>query len=439
MQIRGNRTTGLLGATLGFFVGFAAVSLFGPTVTYLQTAAGLSAGLAGLLIAIPNLTGSLLRIPFSAMVDKNGGRASFLILLVASAVGVAGVWALITFGEDSLRDLFPLLLVFGALGGCGIATFSVGISQTSYWFPQSGQGTALGAYAGIGNLAPGIFALLLGILVPTIGLDGSYLGWLGFLLLGIVAYITFGRNAPYFQLRDAGRDDEAARREAAEHGQELFPRGRARETLAASARTWQTWALVAVYFTTFGGFIALTGWFPKYWSAYFGLSLPLAGGLTAAFSISASLLRVAGGSVSDRIGGERAAALSLLVLLAGAVLLGLSANIALSVVGIALTAVGMGVGNAAVFKLVPQEVPDAVAGAAGWVGGLGAFGGFVIPNVLALFVGEGGVGSTGYARGFLSFVVLVAVSLAMVALLRAARSKREAGATVESMMRKEIS
>ncbi len=425
MTIRGTPTTGLLGATLGFFVGFAAVSLFGPTVTYLQTAAGLSAGLAGLLISIPNLTGSLLRIPFSAMVDRNGGRASFLILLALSVVGVAGIWAVITFGEGSLRTLFPLLLVLGALGGCGIATFSVGISQTAYWFPQSGQGTALGAYAGIGNLAPGIFALLLGILVPRIGLDGSYLAWLGFLVVGIAAYLRFGRNAPYFQLVESGADPTQARASARAHGQELFPTGKVRETLATSARRWQTWALVAVYFTTFGGFIALTGWFPKYWVSYFGLHLPLAGVLTAVFSISASLLRVAGGPISDRIGGELTAALSLIVLLAGTTILGLSVSITASVVGISLTAIGMGVGNAAVFKLVPQEVPDAVAGAAGWVGGLGAFGGFVIPNLLALFVRSGETGHPGFARGFLIFIVLVAISLTMIGMVRAGRRRRE--------------
>lgn len=428
MNVRGTPTTGLIGATLGFFVGFAAVSLFGPTVTFLQEAAGLSAGLAGLLVAIPNLSGSLLRIPFSAMVDRNGGRNSFLILLVLSAVGVAGVWAIITFGEDSLRRLFPLLLVFGVLGGCGIATFSVGISQTSYWFPQASQGSALGAYAGIGNLAPGIFALLLGIMIPAFGLPASYLSWLAFLVVGIVAYLYLGRNAPYFQLRDGGMSPADATEQARQsHQQELFPRGNVRETLVASARTWQTWALVGIYFTTFGGFIALTGWFPKYWGSYFGLDLPVAGALTAGYSISASLLRVAGGSISDKLGGEKTAAISLGVTLVGAVVLAFAGTIALAVVGTALMALGMGVGNAAVFKLVPQEVPKAVSGAAGWVGGLGAFGGFVIPNILALFVRSGEVGDVGFARGFLTFVLLALLSGVMVTMLSVARRRRMQG------------
>jgi len=147
----------------------------------------LSAGLAGLLISIPNLTGSLLRIPFSAMCNRDGGRLAFLILLITAAVGLAGIWGLLAFVPDRLGKLFPLLLVFGALGGAGIATFSVGISQTSFWYPQKTQGSALAAYAGIGNIAPGLFALLLGMLIPVIDLAYSYLAWLVFLLLGIAA------------------------------------------------------------------------------------------------------------------------------------------------------------------------------------------------------------------------------------------------------------
>ena len=75
--IKGNRRSGLAGATLGFFIGFAAVSLFGATGTYLKGVIGLDPIMVGLLISIPNLTGSLLRIPFAAWVDKDGGRRPF--------------------------------------------------------------------------------------------------------------------------------------------------------------------------------------------------------------------------------------------------------------------------------------------------------------------------------------------------------------------------
>lgn len=82
-------------------------------------------------------------------------------------------------------------------------------------------------------------------------------------------------------------------------------------------------------------------------------------------------------------------------------------------------AFGMGICNAAVFKIVPQAVPQAVGGAAGWVGGLGAFGGFVIPPVMAFAVRN--LGQPGYAIGFITFIFLTLFSLSMAWILKYAR------------------
>jgi NNP family nitrate/nitrite transporter-like MFS transporter len=83
---------------------------------------------------------------------------------------------------------------------------------------------------------------------------------------------------------------------------------------------------------------------------------------------------------------------------------------------------GMGVANAAVFKLVPQEVKEAVGGAAGWVGGLGAFGGFAVPPLLGVFVRVSG--TSGYATGFLIFILLAALSLLLASTLWATSTRR---------------
>ena len=72
---------GLLGATLGFFIGFAAVALFGPTAAKFQQVMHLGPMAVGFLVAMPSLSGSLLRIPFSAWVDTTGGSTPFLVLL----------------------------------------------------------------------------------------------------------------------------------------------------------------------------------------------------------------------------------------------------------------------------------------------------------------------------------------------------------------------
>jgi MFS transporter, NNP family, nitrate/nitrite transporter len=420
MNIKGSPRDGLVAATLGFFIGFAAVALFGPTAKRFQEVMELSPMMVGFLVAAPALSGSLLRIPFSAWVDTTGGRKPFATLLTLSVVGMAGltgvVWRL--YPDNLTPSLYPLLLALALLCGCGIATFSVGISQVAYWHPRSEQGKALAIFAGVGNVGPGIFSLLIPLALASIGLAGSYLVWLVLLVVGTALYFALGRNAWYFQLLQAGRTPEAARAEARRLGQDLFPAGSLKASLRISVRVWKTWALVWIYFTTFGGFIALTAWLPTYWTELYGVTPIVAGVLTATYSILSSLIRVSGGVMADKLreGGENTAILALLITLIGALVMTMTNEFELALPGIILMAIGMGVANAAVFKIVPQAVPEAVGGAAGWVGGLGAFGGFAIPPMMAFAVGD--LGPRGYSIGFVVFVYLTISALLMAWILK---------------------
>ncbi|MGC9103014.1 MAG: MFS transporter [Desulfurella sp.] len=412
-DIKGTPAQGLFGATLGFFFGFAAVALFGPTAAKFKDILNLTPQMVGLLVAMPALSGSLLRIPFSAWVDTTGGRKPFLILMLIAIIGLLGLSIVIYMVMfNNLRSgVYELLLLFGLLSGSGIATFSVGISQVSYWYPQKKQGFALGTYAGVGNLAPGIFSFLLPIALHKLGLFNSYLIWLSFLVIGTILYYATGKNAPYFQLKQKGLDEKKAIEQAKSLGQELFPSKSLVESLTLSAKNFNTWLLVILYFTTFGGFVALTAWLPTYWKSYFNLSLVYAGLLTALYSILTSAIRIAGGVIADKIGGANTAIISLALMGIGALGLFLANSIGIAILSEIVLAIGMGVNNAAVFKLVPKLVSDAVGGAAGWVGGLGAFGGFVIPPIMGEFVAV--YKSAGYAKGFIVFVVLAVVSIAI--------------------------
>jgi NNP family nitrate/nitrite transporter-like MFS transporter len=117
------------------------------------------------------------------------------------------------------------------------------------------------------------------------------------------------------------------------------------------------------------------------------------------------------------------------VLLA-AMLLSYASTIPMSMIAVILLASGMGIANAAIFKLVPVYIPQAVGGAAGWVGGLGAFGGFALPPIMGAIAGS--LGATGYARGFLVFVALALVNLLIIYFLISMR-KKKASAAVKSI------
>ncbi len=416
IEIQGTPQRTLWLATLGFFGGFAGVSIFGPLVPEFKDLLGLTPFAAGMLAAIPSLTGSVLRIPFGASVDRVGGKRPFLTLLGITNVGVIALLVLLTTRyPDDMDGTYPLLLLLGVLIGCGIATFSVGIAQVSYWFPRSKQGGALGIYAGMGNTSPGLSTLLLPLAVGAMGIVAAYSVWLGVLAVLTLLYGVLVKDAPVFQMMRRGDKVEPAR--LAELGVgENIPAGSTTAGLRHAARIPATWALVFFYFLSFGGFLAFTAWLPTYWKEMYDESLRMAGVLTAIFSLLSALIRVPGGLLSDRVSIRYALTGNFLLMIVGTVVLGLSGSFAISFLATLAVAAGMGLQNAIVFKLLPRFVPDAVGGASGWIGGLGAFGGFAIPPLFGAVTGAVG-GDMGYAYGFLPFAALTVLALPVVAWL----------------------
>ena len=412
LRLRGGPRAGLAMGTWGFFIGFAGVALYGPAAKFFQDQMQLSGIALGFLVAAPQLTGSLARIPFGAWVDKVGGRLPMLTLFGLSLSGLWGLVFILITVEHVTAAMYPLILFFGFLSGFGVASFSVGIPQVSYWFPQKQQGTALGAYGGIGNLAPGLFTLALPFAILTFGLAGSYLIWFLFFIIGAIIYAVFARDAFYFQLRRRGLNREDCITVAKQHGQELIPLESVWQVVIKAAEDVRTWGLVALYFTSFGGFLALTAWFPIYWINFHGISPTTAGILGGVgFSLLAAVARIFGGVISERFGGENTAVFSFCLVLLGAATLTFASRFQLALAAELCIVVGMGIANAAVFKMLPKYVPEAVGGASGLVGGLGALGGFIIPPFLGASVDA--LGKQGYAGGFFAYVLLGLASLAI--------------------------
>lgn len=409
--IRGSSGQALFAATLSFFIGLGAVALFAPAAKSLKECMHLSGTTLGLLVAMPQLSGSLLRIPVGALADKAGGKRPIIALLLLSIVGIGGLaWLLRVCYPYQMGGKYLLVLFLGVLSGCGGATFSAGIPQTAYWHPKERQGVALGIFAGLGNTSPGLFTLVLPFAFAGLGLSGTYWVWFALLAAGTLVYWLTAQDAPYYQLVGQGVGKDEATHAAKGMGEELFPTGRAVDALKISAKIGRTWALVALYVTSFGGFLALTTWFPIYWNGFHGVSPRTAGILTAVgFSLLASVVRAVSGKACDRHGGETVAIFSFALVLAGSLILIAARGFAPALAGELLAGAGMGLANAAVFKLVPKYVPEAVGGASGWIGGLGAFGGFAVPPLLGWAIDA--FGTAGYAYGFGVYIVLAAVSI----------------------------
>jgi MFS transporter, NNP family, nitrate/nitrite transporter len=421
-RLRGNERSALALSSLGYFLGFAGVALFGPLAVVLRPQLHLSPTMVGVFVATPTLTGALLRIPFGAMVDRFGGKRPMLLLLATSSGGLLALAVLLLryYPAGITTGSLPVMLVIGGMVGAGIATSSVALVSTSYWFPPQRLGGALGLCGGLGNTAPGFFTLILPAGFAAFGLGGSYVVWFGVLVGGTVVYGLFANDPHYFQLKRL-RAAQGSAPEPEEASSVLRPSGEAGESLWRAARTRETWMFTATYFTSFGGFLALTAWLPTYWASYHGLSLASAALFTAlGFTLFGAFMRVLGGIASDLHGGERTQLLNFGLVIAGALILALAGrSLGESIVGELVIAAGMGMANGSVYKLIPRYMPDSLGGAMGWMGGIGSLGGFAIPPVLGLAVAS--LGDAWYSRGFAVFVVLGLVSLGISLWLRAAK------------------
>lgn len=433
-RVKGTPRRGLTLSTLVFFAGLTTIVFYGAAGPIFEHHLALSGILHGLLLGSPHLSKAVLRIPFGAWVDEVGGKKPLLILMASTIVGTAGLVGtlFLTYPENFDMSLYPILVLFGLLAGAGGATFSAGITQTSYWYPSDRQGFALGAFAGIGNIGPGMVVYVLPVLIGIWGLTMGYSTWLVFLVIVTGVYAVFAVDPYYFQLRKMGVEDDEAKQVADDLGQDIFPSGGTWDSLRTSASNRRTWILVFLYTVSFGGgFTSLSAWFPTYWDLFHGLSLANAGLLAGIFIVYGSLIRVPGGSISDRFGGEDVAIVSFAIMAIGGAIMTIVSGFWLAFLGMMVLGTGMGIANAAVFELVPKFVPEAVGGASGWISGIGGGGTLVILPALGFFVDV--YGKIGYARGFSLFVLLSVVCVAAAVALKVFVPEAEGSADEEAL------
>jgi MFS transporter, NNP family, nitrate/nitrite transporter len=339
----------LLAALLYFDVSFMAWILLGPLAPFLREDLGLSATAQGLITAIPLLGGSLFRPLLGAVGERIGGRRTGLIGLAITIATLAAAW----LAADTPTHLMFVALMLGIAG----ASFAVALPLASRWYPPEYQGVALGI-AGAGNSG----TLLATLFAPRLAERFGWHATFGIAILPLaVVFVLFAliaRDSPRRVAPATLRDYRAVIGES--------------DTLSLS---W-------LYSLTFGGFVGFASFLTTFFHDAYQVSRVDAGDLTTVVVVAGSLLRPVGGWLSDRVGGYRILVVLLATVAACLAVVALMPRLSVAV-AILFVALGLlGMGNGAVFQLVPQRFPDRIGIVTGVVGAAGGLGGFFLPFVL---------------------------------------------------------
>lgn len=337
--------------TISFAVCFAAWGLISAFAPRFREIYHLSASQTAFLVAIPVLLGSLARVPVGLLTDRYKGRVIFSALMTFSALA-----ALLVPQAAS----YSTLLAIGFFLGVSGSSFAVGVGFVSPWFPRERQGSALGVY-GLGNIGQSAAVFLGPLLATAVGWQNVFRFASLLLVVWAAVFTAMARNA-------------AVTVEPRSLGAMLSVLGR--ERLA--------WVLSAFYFLTFGGFVAFSIYLPSLLKDEFRLTPADAGFRTAGFVVCATLLRPLGGWLSDRIGGARVLSIVFAGVAPFAMLLAWPSMLPFTVGALGCAAL-LGMGNGAVFKLVPHYFPTETGTVTGLVGAMGGLGGFFPPLLLGFF------------------------------------------------------
>ncbi len=364
-------------ATGAFAVCFAAFGSVSALMPILRKQLGLTPVETSVALAIPVLLGSLGRIPLGMLTDRFGGRRVFIAVLAASSLAAAAMaWV----------ASYTALVVTGFFLGIALASFAVGVGFSSGWYPPQKQGTALGIY-GAGNAGQSMAAFGAPFIARAFGVQ-----W-GFWTFAILAAVWLALFA------FAARDPERA----------VVPRTFS-QTLAP-LRDTGSWVLSLYYFLTFGGFVSMAIYLPTFLTELFGMTPQEAGLRAGGFVLLATAMRPVGGWLADRVGGKRILLFVFPTVILAAVFLGMTELHAFRVGALAMAA-AIGLGNGAVFKLVPELFPKSVGAVTGLVGAAGGLGGFFPPLVLGAFRQASG----SFAMGFALLAAFALVCLAVLVL-----------------------
>lgn len=366
------------------FLGFVIWQLWSIVVVSLP-AAGFTfeTGQIFWLISMPALVGATLRFPYTFMVARFGGRnwtiiSAGLLLIPAISLGIV---------VSNPQTPFGMMLFVAALAGLGGGNFASSMSNITYFYPQREKGYALGLNAAGGNLGAAVAQLIVPIAI-TIGAAATlHLPLAGWIWIPLILLAMWGAHRFMDNLTNAKSDFAGS---------------------IAALREPHLWILALLYIGTFGSFIGFSSVFPKLIADQFpGFSTFAVGSasISLAFlgALVGSLARPLGGRLADRFGGAIITIGAFAVMALGALLVILTlplGNFWLFLMFFLMLFVAGGVGNGSTYRMIPSVfaarsgVRDAhinsgdvstqrkTSASLGLVSAIGAYGGFIIPQLL---------------------------------------------------------
>jgi NNP family nitrate/nitrite transporter-like MFS transporter len=366
----------LFSAFIYFDISFMVWVILGPLGVQISKTLGLDPAQKGLMVAIPVLAGAFLRIVNGVLVDHIGPKRTGQFAQLVVIVGLAITWL---YGVHSYNQILLVGVVLGMAG----ASFAVALPLASRWYPPEYQGIALGI-AGAGNSG----TVLATLFAPALAVAYGWNNVLGLVLIPLsIVFVLYS-----FLAKDSV--DQPASKSLVDYLKIL--------------KSGDAWWFMFFYSVTFGGFVGLSSSLTIYYNDQYGLPPIMAGYATSACVFAGSLLRPVGGALADRMGGVKT--LAAMYVVAAAALVTVSFGLPQLWMAIAGFVIGMGalgMGNGAIFQLVPQRFRREIGVMTGLVGMMGGVGGFY----LAFSLGLSKQYSGSYQSGFLIFAVLALLAL----------------------------
>ncbi|MGZ9549898.1 nitrate/nitrite transporter [Staphylococcus epidermidis] len=359
--------------TLSLVAGFMAWSIISPLMPFISQDVDISPGQISVILAIPVILGSVLRVPFGYLTNIVGAKWvffwSFIVLL----------FPIFLLGQAQSPGMLMLSGFFLGIGG---AIFSVGVTSVPKYFSKDKVGLANGIY-GVGNIGTAVSSFCAPVLAGAIGWQNTVRSYL--IILSIFAILMFflgDKNEPKVKIPLIAQVKDLS-------------------------KNYKLYYLSLWYFITFGAFVAFGIFLPNFLVDHFSIDKVDAGIRSGIFIALATFLRPVGGVIGDKFNAVQALIIDFVIMIIGALILSLSSHIVLFTIGCLAISICAGIGNGLIFKLVPSYFSKEAGSANGIVSMMGGLGGFFPPLVITFVTSI--TGSSHLAFFFLAIFGVIAL------------------------------